>query len=139
MTKNLNNLELAVTKFLHADGIGQTRQDDVQQAMTDTSDPTRPAFVPTPQPTLVAYLEQLLERARAGEVQFFVCSAGVTPEAEPTGFDVKVHVAMGDRVVRYAPAARRAVYASVLEGLQKGAMSLDQNFGRITPDLPMPE
>lgn len=96
-------------------------------------------FVPTPQPTLVAYLEEILERARAGEVQFFVCSAGVTPAAEPTGFDVKVHVAMGDRVVRYAPTARRAVYGSVLEGLQRGALSLDMNFHKITPDLLMPE
>lgn len=99
----------------------------------------RPPFVPSPQPTLVAYLRGLLERAEAGEVQFFVCSAGVTPANEPTGFDVRVHVALGDRAPRYAPPARRAVYASVLEGLQKGATALDRNFNAITPDILLPE
>lgn len=98
-----------------------------------------PKFTPAPQPSLVAYLRALLDRAEAGEVQFFACAAGVTPEGEPTGFDVRVHVALGDRVPRYAPAARRAVYASVLQGLEKGAAALDRNFKAITPDILLPE
>ncbi len=100
---------------------------------------TQSPFVPTPSPDLVTYLEGLLDRARAGEIQFLVCSAGVTPEGEPTGFDVRVHVAMGDRVPRYAPPARRAVYAAVLEGAQRGIATLDINFRRVTPDILLPE
>jgi len=105
--------------------------------MTNAPAPRTP-FVPTPQPELVAYLRDLLERAEAGEVQFLIASAGVTPAGEPTGFDVRAHVALGDRVPRYAPPARRAVYASVLEGLERGASTLDRNFKAITPDILLP-
>lgn len=99
----------------------------------------RPAFIPTPQPDLVEFLERLLDRARAGEVQFFVATAGVTPAGEPTGFDACAHVALGDRVPRWPPAHRRAAYAAVLEGVQQGLTLLDANFKKITPDLLMPE
>lgn len=92
-------------------------------------------FVPTPQPAVVAYLEALLERARAGEVQFLIASAGVTPIGEPTGFDVKAHAVIGDRPARWSPSARRAAYATVLEGLQSSATALDKNFKVLTPDL----
>jgi len=96
---------------------------------------SQPPFTPEPQPSLVAYLEALLERARAGEVQFLIASAGVTPAGEPTGFEVKAHVAIGDRPPRWHPTARRAAYGTVIEGLQNGAAVLDKNFQAMTPKL----
>lgn len=96
-------------------------------------------FVPTPQPGLVAYLEDLLDRARAGEVQFLVASAGVTPAGEPAGFDVRAYAALGDRVTRYAPSARRAVYASVLEGVRIASATMDREFNAATPKIVFPE
>src|SRR5512146_1853301 len=92
-------------------------------------------FVPDPQPTLVAYLEEILERARAGEVAFFIASAGVTPPGKPAEFDARVHVALGSRIERWHPTSRRAAYATVLDGLQKGAAELDKNFRLVTPEL----
>lgn len=96
---------------------------------------SQPPYTPDPQPTLVAYLEEILERARAGEVAFFIASAGVTPPGKPGEFDAKIHVALGSRITRWHPTSRRAAYATVLDGLQKGAAELDKNFQTVTPTL----
>lgn len=96
-------------------------------------------FVPTAQPELVLFLERLLDRARAGEIQVLVCAAGVTPEGEPTGFDVVAHAALGDRMPCYEPAHRRAAYATVLEGLQQAASQVDAAFQAVTPPIVLPE
>lgn len=86
----------------------------------------RPTFTPTPQLALVAYLELVLERARVGEVQFFVGSAGLTPAGEPTGFDVQAYAALGDRIPRLRPADRSAAYVSTLEGLASANVELQK-------------
>lgn len=94
-----------------------------------------PPFVPQPQPELVAFLELVLERARKGEVPFFVGSAALTPPDEPSGLDVRAYAAIGSRVERWAPAARNAAYATTLEGLGSAAERLDASMGPHRPKI----
>lgn len=94
-----------------------------------------PPFRPAPQPALVAYLREILERAEAGEVQFFIGAAGVTPAGNAQGFDAKAFSAMGDRVPRYEPAHRMAAYRTVLEGLAGAANSAERAIRTLTPGV----
>jgi hypothetical protein len=82
-----------------------------------------------PQPALVAYLEALLDRARAGEVQFIVCSAAITPAGEPAGLTILPFSGIGPRVVRWEPPSRAAAYQTTLEGLAKTCIELEKGMG----------
>ncbi len=93
------------------------------------------AFSPDAQPEVVAYLEYLLDRARAGEVQFLVASAGVTPAGEPTGFEVKAYAAIGSRIPRLLPQYRMAAYGTTLEGLASAACELERGMEPHRPKI----
>lgn len=86
-------------------------------------------FVPVSQPALVAYLKALLERAEAGEVQFFAGSAAVIPEGSSTALAVLPFSAIGARVERWEPAARAAAYQTTLEGLAGACVELEKGMG----------
>lgn len=82
---------------------------------------------------LVLYLEELLESARRGEVQFFVASAAVLP-FRPEGWgrlDVQAFGAFGALAPRLDETSLRGAYAKTLEGVAQAAGELNVGFEKL--------
>lgn len=82
---------------------------------------------------LVLHLEELLMRARAGEVQMYVGSAAYLP-LTPTGWgemQVTAFSSFGSLVPRLDEASLRGVYSKTLEGLTSSATNANDAFGEL--------
>lgn len=82
---------------------------------------------------LVLHLEELLIRARAGEVQMYVGSAAYLPST-PTGWgemQVTAFSSFGSLVPRLDEPSLRGVYAKTLEGLTSSATNANDAFGEL--------
>lgn len=82
---------------------------------------------------LVLHLEELLIRARAGEVQMYVGSAAYLP-LTPTGWgemQVTAFSSFGSLVPRLDEASLRGVYSKTLEGLTSSATNANDAFGEL--------
>jgi hypothetical protein len=79
---------------------------------------------------LVLFLERMLERARQGQVQFFIASAAYLPFT-PEGWgqlDVEGFSSFGSLVPRLDEQSLRAAYAKTLEGLAQSAGHANEAF-----------
>lgn len=79
---------------------------------------------------LVLFLERMLERARRGEIQFFVASSAYLPFT-PEGWgqlDVEGFSAFGALAPRLDEPSLRAAYAKTLEGLAQSAGQANEAF-----------
>lgn len=82
---------------------------------------------------LVLYLEGILERARRGEVQFFIASAAYLPFT-PEGWgsmEIDAFAAFGSLAPRLDEASLRGAYAKTLEGLTQGAEQANDGFVKL--------
>lgn len=79
---------------------------------------------------LVLFLERMLERARRGEIQFFIASSAYLPFTPEGWGELKVEgfSAFGSLASRLDEDSLRAAYSKTLEGLAQSAGQANEGF-----------
>ena len=90
---------------------------------------------------LVLHLEVLLERAKRGEVQFFISSAAILPFS-PEGWgkmEVEGYAAFGSLAPRLDKESLKGAHAKTLEALMGAAGEANQAFDVLVARFDAPE